>query len=360
MNNEELALLWLDYADISFAKTEKLLKYFNKASDIFDKEIVKNIVFDASFSDIKTKLLNIDKEKFEDTALNELYKYDITAITFVSKDYPEKLKVIDEPPLVLYTKGDISLLGKKSIAIVGTRKPTDYGKVVCERFTKELSKAGLVTVSGLAYGIDTVVAESTLSACGKTIAVLAGGLDSIYPFQNKELANKISQNGLLISEHRPKIKPLNFHFISRNRIVSGLSLGTVIIEAGKSSGTMTTANFAIGQGKELFVVPGNITSLQSEGTNNLIDEMPDTFTISPDRILMKLKIKKKEAGKQKSEAQVDILESNILKELEKSELSFDELALKTGASSSALAAKLIKLEMFGLVKKGVSNTYYRA
>ncbi len=358
MNNDELALLWFDYNDCSFAKAEKILKNFKTIEDVFDKEIVKNISFDAEFSNLKSKLLNLDSEEFSKTILNELYKFGITAITYVSKDYPEKLKNLSDPPLVLYAKGDISLLGKKSVAIVGTRKPTDYGKIVCEKFTKTLSSSGLVTVSGLAYGIDTVVAESTLAVGGKTIAVLAGGLDSIYPFQNKELAQKISQNGLLLSEYRPKVKPTNYYFINRNRLVSGLSLGTLIIEAGKSSGTMTTAKFALEQGKELFVVPGNINSVQSEGTNNLIDEMPDTFTISPERVLFKLKVKKKEA-EQISNNQVDILESNILKELESGELSFDSLCEKTGASSAQLAAKLIKLEMFGLVKKGASNTYYK-
>lgn len=361
MDNNELAMLWFDYNDFSFSKAEKVLKNFDNAEDIFDKNLVKSKIIDADLLDIKSKLLETDEEKFYEKVSSELYKYSVTPVTYLSKDFPEKLKNLDSPPLVLYTKGDISLLSKKSIAIVGTRKPTDYGKIVCERFTKPLVASGLVTVSGLAYGIDTVVAECTLAAGGKTIAVLGGGLDSIYPSQNKALAEKIENSGLLVSEYRPKVKPTNYSFVNRNRLVSGLSLGTLIIEAGKSSGTMTTANFAINQGRELFVVPGNINSLQSEGTNNLIDEMPEAFTISPERILMVLKIKKKEIKEEtKQEKQVDMLEQSILNVLSENELSFDELAEKTGASASALAAKLIKLEMFGLVKKGIANTYYKA
>ena len=359
LTRDELALVWFDYNDFTFAKTEKILAKFDQIGDIFDKNLVKNAVFDKTFDgDLKERLLKINEDEFADEIYDEFYKYNISAVTFVSKNYPEKLKTIDVPPLVLYVRGDISLLNKKSISIVGTRKPTTYGKIVCEKFTKELSSAGLVTVSGLAYGIDTCVANATLAVGGKTIAVLAGGLDSIYPSQNKGLADKIVESGgLLISEYRPTIKPVQYAFIERNRIVSGLGLGTLIIEAGKTSGTMATARHALEQGRELFVVPGNIYSPESEGTNNLIDEMPDTFTICPERILYRLNIKKKE--KQESQVQVDMLENDILAVLSKGELSFDELADKTGMKPAELSAKLIKLEMFGLVQKGPSNTYYK-
>ena len=358
-NDEELAILWFDYNDVGFLKTEKILEKFDKIDSIFDKNKVKSAIFkDESLNQIKEKLLNLDKEKFIETVLDEFYKYNISAVTFASKNYPEKLKNIDEPPLVLYARGDIALLGKKSIAIVGTRKPTTYGRIVTEKFTKELSEAGLVTVSGLAYGIDTIVANSTIDAGGKTIAVLAGGLDSIYPSSNKYLAEKVVQcGGLLISENRPKVKPLSFSFIKRNRIVSALGLGLLIVEAGKNSGTMSTAKHAIEQGRELFVVPGNINSLQSEGTNNLIDEMPDTFTISPERILYRLKIKKK---KQESQTvQVNLTENEILNLLSNGELSFDEICDKIKIKPAELSACLIKMEMFGLITKGQGNLYYK-
>ncbi len=358
MEDEELALVWFSYNEFSFSKTEKILREFDKTSDIFNKNLIKNAFFDFDTNnDIKTKLLEIDYEKFKNKVNDELYKYNINAITYLSKNYPEKLKNIDEPPLVLYVRGDASLLNKKSISIVGTRKPTDYGKIVCEKFVKVLSESGLVTVSGLAYGTDTIVAESTLKAGGKTIAVLAGGLNSIYPSQNKELANRVSESGLLVTEYPVGTKPLAFQFINRNRIVAGLGLGTLITEAGKNSGTMSTAKFALDQGRELFVVPGNINSLQSEGTNSLIDEIPDSFTISPDRILYRLKIKKRK--QEKAPVQVDMTEDKILKALSVCELNFDDLAEKTGISPSELASKLIKMEIFGLVKKGASNTYYK-
>lgn len=358
INRDDLALIWFNYNDINFAKVEKILRNFDKIEYIFDKNLVKIADFaENGLNEIKEKLLLINEDEFLKQVEDELYKHNITAITFASKNYPEKLKTIDEPPLVLYVRGDVSLLNKKSVSIVGTRKPTDYGKIVCEKFTKELSSAGLVTVSGLAYGIDTVVAETTLACGGKTIAVLAGGLDYIYPVQNKMLSKRIEENGLLVSENRVGVKPVNYMFLHRNRIVSALGLGTLIVEAGKNSGTMTTARYAIEQSRELFVVPGNIYSVQSEGTNNLIDELPDTFTISPDRILSRLKIKKKENATKT--VQVDLIENKILHVLEGGELTFDELFEKVGISSAELSSKLVQMEMFGLVKKGNSNTFFK-
>jgi len=359
MNRDELILIWFNYEGYSFSKVEKILEKIDEINDLFDESKVKNAFFEEKYFDFRNKILNTNFKKFEEMVINDLYKYEVGVVTYFSQEYPDTLKNIDEPPLVLYYKGNVKLLNEKAISIVGTRKPTTYGRLVCDKFTKELVFAGLVTVSGLAYGIDTIVAETTLASNGKTIAVLAGGLDSIYPSQNTSLASKIVQSGgLLVSEYRIGVKPLSYQFISRNRIVSALGLGLLIIEAGKTSGTMTTARFAIEQSKELFVVPGNINSSQSEGTNSLIDEMPDVFTISPNRILFKLNIKKKET--QKVEKQVDMIESQILAELNSSELSFDELCERLNMSASALSSKLIKMEMFGLVKKGNGNLYYKA
>ena len=355
MKRTELVCLWFDYNGYSFSKLEKILQQFNEIECVFDKNLIKNALFDKDSKEIQQKLLSLDEEKFARKVEDEMYKFGITPITYVSKDYPEKLKVIDEPPLVLYTKGDVSLLSKKSISIVGTRTPSDYGRIVCEKFTKELSAAGLVTVSGLAYGIDTIVAESSLDAGGKTIAVLGGGLDSIYPASNTNLAKRVQENGLLVSEYRVGVKPTNYSFVNRNRIVAALGLGTLIVEAGKKSGTMTTARYAIDQGKELFVVPGNIYSKTSEGTNNLINEIPDSFTISPERILFKLKIKKKSRAAE----QMKIENNLVLDSLEKGEKTFDELSDETGLGPAQLSSELIRLEMLGLIKKGNGNYYFK-
>ena len=357
ISREELVCLWFDYNDYSFSKLERVLVCFDRIDNLFDKKLIKSALFDKDLEEIKTKLLKLDEEKFLKQVEDEFFKFGISAVTYVSKDYPDKLKVIADPPLVLYVKGDKTLLNKKSISIVGTRSPSEYGKIVCEKFTKELSSAGLVTISGLAFGIDTIVAETTLSVGGKTIAVLGGGLDSIYPASNTNLSKKVVENGLLVSEYRIGVKPQTYSFVNRNRIVSGLSLGTLIIEAGKKSGTMTTARHAIDQSRELFVVPGNIYSKTSEGTNNLIDEMPDTFTISPDRILSRLKIKKN--VKPKSSVQVGFEDNSILNLLSCGEKSFDELCDTLNMKPADLTSELIRMEMFGLIKVGDDGYYYK-
>lgn len=358
LSDDELGLVWFSYQGYSFSKVEKILEYFNKIEAIFDKNSVKNAIFKFECEEeVKQSLMEIDHDKFLEQVQDEFYKYGIEAVTYVSNGYPEKLKNIADPPLVLFAKGDLSLLSKKSISIVGTRKPTSYGKLVCEKFVRELVDAGLVTVSGLAYGIDTVVAESTLKFGGKTIAVLGGGLDSIYPFQNKGLAKQIEASGLLVSEYRIGQRPANYSFVQRNRIVAALGLGTLIVEAGAHSGTMTTANYAIEQGRELFVVPGNIYSPQSEGTNNLINEIPDSFTISPEQILTRLKINKK--TEERKAVQVDMDEQKILDNLSTDPQDFDSLSELTGLSAAALSSKLIKLEMMDLVKKCEGNTYIK-
>ncbi|MBQ8451404.1 MAG: DNA-processing protein DprA [Clostridia bacterium] len=358
MNLDEFALVWLNQQGIGFLKAEKIFNKFDKIEDIFNQNKVKNAIFEfVGAEKLKESLLKLNINEEKERIENELNFFGIDVITFVSNGYPEKLKTISDPPLVLYFKGDISLLSKKSISIVGTRKPTEYGRITCEKFVSELVSAGLVTVSGLAYGIDTVVAESTLSAGGKVIAVLGGGLDEIYPAQNKGLAKKIERSGLLLSEYKPKIRPEKYYFLERNRIVSALGLGTLIIEAGEHSGTMATARFALEQSRELFAIPGNINSPESFGTNALIEEMPEIFTISPDSIISKLGLKKKEEKTQNQ--QLSFEENQILLAIESSGTDFDTICEKTKISTGELTSILIKMEMKGLLKSSSSNIYYK-
>ena len=358
MKREDLILIWFNYHGYSFANVETIFEKFDTVDEMFDKEKVKQVFASDPKSNFLREYLATNFDEFEKNIEEVLSSYSINVVTYTSPDFPKKLKNINNPPVVLYYKGDLSILSNNTISIVGTRKPTTYGRIVCEKFTKELAREGIVTISGLAYGLDTVVAESTLAVGGKTVAVLAGGLDSIYPSQNTGLSKRIVDNGgLLITEYRPKLRPQGYYFVNRNRIVSALGLGLLIVEAGKSSGTMTTAKHAIDQGKELFVVPGNINSEQSEGTNSLIDQFPEVFTISPNRILMKLKIKK--TSETKTAVQVDMTEAKILSELSSEGMEFDKLSDITGISPAVLSSKLIKMEMFGIVKKGDGNIYYK-
>lgn len=191
-------------------------------------------------------------------------------ITQEAAGYPTLLKAIEDPPPVLYVKGDVEDLGAPGIAMVGSRRPSTYGHVIADQLAQGLIAAGVTVVSGLARGIDSVVHLKTLEHGGRTLAVLGSGLSHIYPPENRPLAERISRQGALVSEFSMRTKPERLNFPLRNRIISGLSLGTVVVEAGERSGALITAQWALEQGREVFAVPGNVTAPTSRGTNRLI------------------------------------------------------------------------------------------
>lgn len=197
----------------------------------------------------------------------------IEKIDINSKFYPKKLRNIYDPPKEIYCIGNKEILNKPSIAIIGCRECSDYGKKVAQKFAYELSKKGVVIISGLAKGVDSYAHMGTVYAKEKTIAVLGSGLDNIYPKENIKLAKKIVEyGGCIISEYPMGIKPEKKNFPQRNRIISGLSEGVLVVEAKEKSGTLITVDFAIEQGREVFCVPGNINSINSVGTNELIKQ----------------------------------------------------------------------------------------
>nr|WP_211746035.1 DNA-processing protein DprA [Paenibacillus sp. Marseille-Q4541] len=216
------------------------------------------------------------KEYFHESWIYErlelLLKERVEFVTYLDKEYPILLKETADPPWVLYTKGDINLLHKPSIAMVGTRVPTGYGKKVGEVFASQLCKAGYAIVSGLARGIDSVCHDAAIRADGLTIAVLGAGLSHIYPAENTALASRIASTGLLVSEYPIHRKPRPGLFPERNRIIAGLSLGTLVVEADLRSGSLITADAALEAGRDVFAVPGPITSPKSHGTLNLIKQ----------------------------------------------------------------------------------------
>lgn len=204
--------------------------------------------------------INLDKSK-------------IKTIKLEDSTYPEKLKEIYNPPKTIYLIGNEKLLNQKSIAIIGCRECTRYGAENAYKFGYELAKENICVISGFAKGIDTYSHKGAVFAKGKTIAILGCGLDIIYPPENMELYKKILlQGGAIISEYPLGSKPEKYHFPERNRIISGLSSGVLVIEAKKKSGTMITVDFALEQGREVYAVPGNISSENSYGTNELIKE----------------------------------------------------------------------------------------
>lgn len=265
--------IWLASVEgLGPVKKFALLNKFETAKRIYnatEKEILK-------VDGMSDKIVQ-NMQKAKDAKLLEKYekyilKNDIKIINILDDNYPDKLKNIYAPPITIFAKGDISLLNSKSIAIVGSREPSKYGIYVAEKFSTELSKEDITIISGLARGIDTFAHIGALSSFGKTIAVLGSGIDVVYPKENAKYYKEISEKGLIISEYIVGTAPESKNFPQRNRIISGLSDGVLVVEARKNSGTMITTDFALEQGKELYVIPGNITSNLSAGTNNLIKE----------------------------------------------------------------------------------------
>lgn len=350
----DIAILYLDSLNLTYKTFDKVLKTIEEPCNIFLKQFrikIAELLPNGAFQRLET----LGYTEIEKLVTTDLEKHNIFAVTICNNLYPACLKNIADPPFVLYTIGDTSLLKSQKIGIVGTRTPTNYGRDVANKFTKDLVLAGLTTVSGLSYGIDTCAAVSTLENGGKHIAVLAGGLDSIYPAQNLDLSKKIANQGLLVSEYRPYVKPRQYSFINRNRIISGLSDGVLVVEAGIKSGATSTAMFCVEHGRELFAIPGNITSPQSLGTNDLINEMPDCFTISPNQILKKLKVAAPQNNRKA--LQLDMLSQHIVDILQNGEMHFDDICNNVGQSASTTASTLTMLEIMGLVKKLSGNFY---
>jgi DNA processing protein len=210
-------------------------------------------------------------------------KNNISVISIFDKEYPKMLKEIYQPPWVLFAKGDIELLNMTpKLAVVGSRQATQYGKNSIRLLFPELIKNGIIIVSGLAKGIDSLAHEQAIKNGGKTIAVIAGGINHIYPKENMGLAEELMKSQLIISEYPPETKPERWHFPARNRIISGLSHGTFIIEAKRKSGSLITANYAVNEGRDVFSLPGSIFNPCSIGANELIQQGAKLVTCAED------------------------------------------------------------------------------
>lgn len=234
------------------------------------------------------EVLNLRNSLDPDDIIDDLERRDIKAIHLRSESYPELLSETADAPVVLYAMGDSQPQDWNGIAVIGTRSATRYGLEMCEKLSEGLASYGITVVSGLARGIDSVAHRSALNAGGRTIAVLPGGVDRIYPSENIRMAREIARNGCLLTEYSLGMRPLKEHFPRRNRVISGISRGVVVIEAPMKSGTMYTVKWALEQGREVFAVPGNATSRESSGTNWLIKQGAK-LTTSVDDIIEELR-----------------------------------------------------------------------
>jgi len=272
------------------------------------------------------------------------------------KDYPELLNYIGNPPEKLYYAGDITIASKPSIAIVGARKATSYGKWAAYGLAKKLSEYGISVVSGMAYGIDSFAHKGAVENLGRTIAVLGCGIDICYPDSNRVLRENILKEGLILSEYEPGVTPLPFRFPMRNRIISGLCIGTIIVEAGLSSGSLITAECAAEQGRNIYALPGNINSMYSFGTNKLIKDGATPLIVFDD-IIDELGIKRQipssalkiELGRDEREIYEYVLQSG--------ETTADSICRNIGKRPSDVNAMVTILEMKGLLQTALGKIF---
>jgi DNA processing protein len=284
-------------------------------------------------------------------------------VTVLDEHYPRMLREIHDPPLALHYAGDLALLATPGLAIVGSRRASPYAVNVAEHFSRKLAPAGLTIVSGLARGVDSAAHQAALDSGGKTIAVLGTGIDIIYPRSNARLFRKIAEHGLIVTEFPPGAPPKKEHFPVRNRIISGLTYGTVIVEATRRSGSLITARMAAEQNREVFAVPGSIFAEGSEGTHRLVQygaklvhDEHDILQELPDELQKKLQ----PTPVASEEREPDSPLREVLAALTREEAShIDSVASRLGRTSSAVAESLLQLELGGWIRAMPGARYVR-
>ena len=287
-----------------------------------------------------------------DAEIARLDRAGVRTLTWADDDYPERLREVDDSPPVLYVLGEIVPADSWAVGIVGTRRPTPYGREAASRLSSGLAQAGITIISGLAVGIDTVAHHMALQAGGRTIAVLGSGLDVIYPPENRRLVEQIVADGkgAVVSEFPLGTRPDAMNFPSRNRIISGLSLGVLVVEAGAKSGALITSSFALEQGRDVFAIPGPITSRMSDGPNNLLKKGAKCVT-TPEDILEELNMQMVTEHVEAVRAlPSDPTERKLLDLLHDAPLHIDDLTEGSGLPSSTVSAVLIMMELKGMVR----------
>jgi DNA processing protein len=277
-------------------------------------------------------------------------------VTQTDDEYPRRLREIHDPPLAFYLRGELQSRDDHALAVVGTRRPTHYGRACAERFGAELARAGFTVVSGLAQGIDTAAHEGALKVKGRTLAVLGGGLDRLYPPENEELARRIAASGAVLTEYPFGRQPDKTTFPVRNRIVSGLSMGILVVEAGETSGAMITADQALQQGRSVFAVPGRIDAPTARGPHRLIKQGARLVESAEDvlqefEFLFPQGVKAAPAAEGRGPRPVTSADEDaILRQLADGELDVDGIIRGTKLSPATVSALLIGLEMKRMVR----------
>ena len=360
-SREEVCLIWLQYTSVaSWRGVDKLLEKYGSAQkvwDCFDGPETASLLGPQGIAQLQTL-----RRKGMDSALSSLEQLGAKAVTLQSSGFPERLRSLSDPPRVLFYRGSLPETARPSAAIVGARRDTRYGRNQAYRIAADLAREGVVIVSGLARGIDTAAHCGALDAGGTTVAFMGNGISSVYPPENRDLSERIiASGGAVISEFAPFSEPLGYHFPIRNRLISGLSDAVLLIEAQKKSGTASTVQHALSQGREIFALPGNVDAPGSELPLLLLKEGAHLCTCAAD-ILEEMNWMKQDrqlsfldpADKKEENSQA---EDPVLAALRLESKTFEELLEELDMTPMELGAKLTLLELEGKVEKLGGRAY---
>ncbi len=335
-----------------------LLDYFGDAETAWNASPA-----DLRETGLPAKIIETFLGKRSDTVLDQLWEkilnQNITVLTWDDETYPRRLKEINQPPPVIYVRGSLKIEDEWSIAVVGTRRVSPYGRQAAEEIASGLARNGLTVVSGLARGIDAIAHQTALKSGGRTIGVLGCGVDRIYPPEHRRLASQMIEQGAVISDYPLGTPPEGVNFPPRNRIISGLSMAVAIIEAGERSGALITASFAADQGRDVFALPGSIFSPQSAGTNRLIDTgaFPLLSIQSILDVLNLALVHEKQTASRVLPA--NEIEASLLEVLSHDPQHVDEIRNRSDLPIQKVTASLTLMELKGLVRQVGGMKYVR-
>lgn len=356
-------VLYLSALNIGYKSQVFIVNNYNSISEF--KSDIKKGVLDKTFllktlNKIKDNIDTLNLDIYKEKLLNNKSKY----LTIYDSEFPYNLKNIQNPPLIIYYKGNLNKKFEYGISVVGARKCTNYGAWACEYIASELSRLKIPTISGLALGIDSIVHKTCLRGDSLTMGVLGNGIDVVYPKSNYSLYEEmiISEKGCIITEYPLGTKPIGYNFPRRNRLISGFGLGTIVVEAKEKSGTLITANYAGEQGKEIFAIPGNINSLYSKGTNSLIKDGAKIVNSIYD-ILEELPQLKDLIDYKNDDEQKEILENlteeeyRVYKLIHRTPLSLDEIYRKLDLNINEVSVIITTLELKGYISELQGGIY---
>ena len=358
-SKKEKVIIWLStFKFLTYKKCKTILDNIDDLENLIDdvdryRSVLSQVLKPDEINELKAK----SDLKLTESIIANYDKLNVYMLTYLSHDYPELLKEIDTPPIILYCKGNIKLLSSPCVGVVGTRRATKYGKDITYDLVKDIASSNITVVSGLADGIDAVAHTATLDVKGKTIAVIASDFNYIYPSANVPLYNRILSNGgLVVSEYRVNEKPQSYNFPVRNRIIAGLSKAVIIAEATEKSGSMHTKNYALDYGREVFAVPGRLSDIYSNGCNKLIKSGQATMLLSSKDVVDFYGTELK-CHKENKVLQLSLEESCVYELLKVGEMHYNELLTASGLEPRKLNTLLMRLEINSVIKKLPGNVY---